>query len=312
MIKVSAPGKIFLMGEHAVVYGRPALLAAVNLRLSVSVFAAKKGITIQSKESSDYVLHAIKKVQEYFKVADMPAIRLAVSSSIPTGYHVGSSAAAAVATVAAVTYFVKKIWNPALFNRIAYEVEKKQHGNPSGADNTAVTVGGLLWYRRELEFLKSIWQFPFGVSTALNHFFLIDTGRPKETTGEMVSMVAANVKHKKKKMEALFSVNEEQVKKIAVAIKEENERELIGAMKIGEKTLEDMGVVSKKVIPFVRTIEKVGGAAKILGGGGASGGVGFLLCYHTDIKRITQLSQKYSYKTVTIYLGEKGVSLDEK
>jgi mevalonate kinase len=313
MTVVSAPGKIFLMGEHAVVYGRPALLAAIGLRLSVSVTKGTGGkTTIVSQESPEYVLHAITKVQEYYQIDVVPPLRVTVRSDIPSGYHVGSSAGTAVATVGAVTYFLKKIWNPVQFNRIAYEVEKKQHGNPSGADNTAVTVGGLLWYRRELEFLKSVWQLPYKIHSAVNHFFLIDTGKPEESTGEMVALVALKVKRQKAKMERLFSTNEEQVRKIAVALKEGDRENLTAAIQAGEKTLEDMGVVSRDVIPCIREIERSGGAAKILGGGGKSGGVGFLLCYHTDKKIVEHVCKKYSYTTKDIQLGEGGVRLDEK
>ena len=41
------------MGEHAVVYGKPALLAAINLRLKVSVEKAKK-LDIVSNEPTEY------------------------------------------------------------------------------------------------------------------------------------------------------------------------------------------------------------------------------------------------------------------
>jgi mevalonate kinase len=313
MVTVSAPGKVFLMGEHAVVYGKPALLSAINLRLSVSVTEGSGNeITVESQESPEYVLHAIQKVGEYYHISRLPPVHVVIRSSIPAGYHVGSSAATAVATVAAATYFLKKIWNPAVFNRIAYEVEKKQHGNPSGADNTAVTVGGLIWYRRELEFLKSIWQLPFHIHERVNHFFLIDTGKPKESTREMVSRVAAKVKSQKSKMDSIFLRNEEQVKRITVALKEGDEKEVIDAIRTGEKTLEDMGVVGKKVLPVIRGIEKNGGAVKILGGGGVEAGVGFLLCYHTDKKKIADICKKYSYTTTDIKLGEGGVRLDEK
>jgi mevalonate kinase len=313
MVTVSAPGKVFLMGEHAVVYGKPALLSAINLRLSVSVTKGSGNtITIDSQESPEYILHAIQKVGEYYHISRLPPLHVIVVSAIPAGYHVGSSAATAVATVAGVTYFLKKIWNPVVFNRIAYDVEKKQHGNPSGADNTAVTVGGLVWYRRELEFLKSIWQLPYHINERVNHFFLIDTGKPKETTGEMVARVAAKVKKQKSTMDSIFLVNEEQVRRITVALKVGDEREVVDAIRIGEKTLEDMGVVSKKVLPVIRDIEKHGGAAKILGGGGVEAGVGFLLCYHTDKKQIADICKKYSYTIVDIRLGEGGVRLDEK
>ncbi len=298
------------MGEHAVVHGKPALLAAVNVRLFVSVIPAKT-FEIISKESTEYVQYAIDFLVKEYKLAAVPKVKITVDSAVPAGYHLGSSAAVAVATVGALTYFLKKTWNPIAINQLAYEIEKKQHGNPSGGDNTVVTFGGLIWFRRELTFLKSIWQLPFKPAANLAHFFLINTGRPKETTGEMVAFVGQRVKSKKGYMEKLFSVNEEQTRRITVAIKEGDEKTLIDAIQKGERTLEGMGVVSKKVIPFIRAVEASGGAAKILGGGGRKDGVGFLLCYSHDRKKIDGLAAQYHFSPQSIALGEEGIRLEK-
>lgn len=296
MVTVSVPGKIHLMGEHAVVYGKPALLAAINLRLHVTVEVGTNGIDVVSSESSDYIRYAVEVVREQYKLTSLPSMKITITSDIPAGFHLGSSAAVAVGTVGAVTYFLKKVWNPAAINQIAYEVEKKMHGNPSGGDNTTVTMGGFIWFRKELEFLKSIWQLPFKLPAALDHFFLINTGRPKETTGEMVAFVS-----KQKNIQKFFDENEKQTKRVAVAIKDGDEHVLIDAIRKGERTLEGMGVVSKKVIPYIREIEKAGGAAKILGGGGRTDGVGFLLCYHHDPEK---------FEAMPIRLGEEGIRLE--
>lgn len=300
------------MGEHAVVYGKPALLSAVNLRLSVAIESGKPHISAPAKEVAEVVAYAMDIVRKEFKLENLPDYTVTVVSDIPFGFHLGSSAALAVATVGATMYAAKKIWNPAVINQLAYEVEKKQHGNPSGGDNTAVTFGGFLWFRRELEFLKSIWQLPFKPAKNLNHFFLIDTGKPKETTGEMVSYVKSQMSKRKFQMEKLMNQNEEQTKRITVAIKEGNEEELVGAIQIGERTLEGMGVVSKKVLPLIRSIEKEGGAAKILGGGGQKDGVGFLLCYHHKPADIGSISKSYGFSIRRITLGEEGVRLERK
>ncbi len=333
-VVVSVPGKVHLMGEHAVVYGKPALLAAINLRLQATVtplsFPRKRESSVQrldprvkpeddnsvveiiSSEPIDYVRHIIEVVREHYKFKELPRLRITIGSEIPAGYHLGSSAAVAVATAGALTFFLKKIWNPQLFNQLAYEAEKKMHGNPSGGDNTTVTVGGFVWFRKELEFLKSIWQLPFKPHSSLNHFFLINTGRPKETTGEMVHYVRAKSKEQRAKYKNLFDENEEQTRRIARAMKEGDEKELVDAIQVGERTLEGMGVVSAKVIPLIRQIEKIGGAAKILGGGGRKEGVGFLLCYHREPKKIETFCKPLGYTIKNITLGEEGVRLEEK
>jgi mevalonate kinase len=194
-------------------------------------------------------------------------------------------------------YFLKKVWNPTTINKLAYEAEKYIHKTPSGVDNTAITFGGFLWYRKELEFLRSFWQLPLKLPPALNHFSLIDTGRPKENTGEMVAFVRTQ-----RNLQKFLDANEIQTKRIAVAIKEGDEKTLIDAMKKGERTLERIGAVSKKVLPVIRKVEQAGGAAKILGGGGRTDGVGYLLCY----------SHHPPKGSVQIRLGEEGIRLERK
>lgn len=315
MITVSVPGKVHLMGEHAVVYGRPALIAAINMRMRVSIepnTQSSDSISILSTEPTEHARFAVTWLLEKLHIHDPENITITIDSDIPAGYHLGSSAAMAVALSGAVLYFFKKIWNPIKSNELAYEIEKKQHGNPSGGDNTTVTTGGFVWYRKELEFLRSIWQLPFKPHASLHHFFLINTGRPHETTGEMVALVRSKVDSQKSKMEQLFSQNEIQVKRATTALKEGNEKELIDAIKAGEQTLEGMGVVSLQVQPLMRKIEALGGAVKILGGGGKKDGVGFLLCYHHEPKTIEEIAREYSYTIQHITLGEEGIRLDEK
>jgi len=310
------------MGEHAVVYGKPAILAAINLRMCISirhqtrqkhhVHKKQMDIEILSQEPINDAQYAVRLLLEQLSVNDYQPFSISISSQIPAGYHLGSSAALAVGLSGVMLYYFKKVWNPIRINELAYEIEKKQHGNPSGGDNTAVTTGGFLWFRKELEFLKSMWQLPFKPQSSLNHFFLINTGKPIETTGEMVTYVKEKMKKEKIKMEKLLALNEQQTKRIVLALKEGNEEELLDAIHIGEQTLEGFGVVSKTIQPLMRAIEKTGGAAKILGGGGRKAGVGFILCYHHTPKDIEYMCRPYGYSLKHITLGEEGVRLESK
>lgn len=303
-VTVSVPGKVHLMGEHAVVYGKPALLAAVNKRMYITVADA-----VETGERDAYDGFIIGLLEKELKQR-FPPLAITISSDVPAGFHLGTSAMVAVGTIAALLYATKKVWNPERVNMLAYEAEKKQHGNPSGGDNTCVTFGGLLWYRKELEFLKSMWQLPFRPSKKLHNFFLIKTTKPKESTGDMIRHVAEKVKKNKDHMEFVFAQNERQTRALAGALKEGDEKTLIDAMREGEATLEEMGVVSKKVKPLIRTLEESGGAAKILGGGGRADGVGYLLCYHPTAKCIQEACKPYGYSVESISLGEEGLRLE--
>lgn len=309
-IKVSTPGKVHLMGEHAVVYGAPALLAAVNRRLIVIIEEAEQQkIDVNDVDAQNFIQHAIGIVDKEYDLQPM-GYHLSIVSDLPFGYHLGSSAALAVATVGAYIYLRKKLWNPIEINRLAYEVEKKQHGNPSGGDNTSVTFGGFVWFRKELEFLKSIWQIPLTIPPELHHFYLVNTGKPNETTGEMVSLVRELYLANQPEMELVFRDNEKATKDVAKAIKENNQGLLMEAMLRGEKTLEAMGVVSESVKPLLRAIEKSGGAGKILGGGGKLGSVGFILIYHPDRTQAEVVVGQAGYALEEVVLGEEGIRLE--
>ena len=317
-VSVSAPGKIHLMGEHAVVYGKPALLSAINLRLTVTVesmdSSQKKPVEIVCPEGEAFIRESVAVIQNALHVTSNQPIRITVISNIPPGYHLGSSAAVAVALTGALMQFYTNTFNKQKINEIAYEIEKIAHGTPSGGDNTTVAYGGLLWYRKETEFLKlfspvslpSLKQF-----RSLQNFFLIDTGRSKESTKEMVSSVKQLFEKNPQVKKHVLDANEEAVKKAAEALVHTDESSLIQALQLGEQTLEAMQVVSAKIIPFIREIENRGGAAKILGGGGKSDRAGYLLCYHPHVKNVQKISEKYGYSVQAIQLGEEGVRLEK-
>lgn len=309
-ITVSVPGKIHLMGEHAVVHGKPGLLAAINKRLVVTVCEGTKDLEIHAPEGEEYIKHAVDIARKDIRQKDKINLNISVVSEIPIGFHLGSSAAIAVGVVGACLYFFTKTWDLEKINVLAYEVEKRQHGTPSGGDNTIVTYGGLVWYRKEFEFLKNMTPLAFRPHPSLKTFYLINTGRPVETTGEMVAMVRERVENEPRIMQDIFNENERQTKRLTVALKDGNEGDLVDAIQKGEQTLEDMGVVSETVKPLIRDIERLKSGVKILGGGGKERGVGFLLCYSRKMKEVKKICGSYNYPIEQIVLGEEGIRLE--
>lgn len=271
MLKVSAPGKIILSGEHAVVYSRPAILAAVNLRLS-----------IRSKGS--------KRV---------------IDSDVPVGCGMGSSAAYAVALSA----LKCKPWNLEKINDYAYKIEKKHHGNPSGGDNTVSTYGGFLWYRKEAEGLKIF--SPIKVRVKLPKFFIINTGKPLESTKEMVSLVAEFGKKNPKKFKEILTGIESVTRKFLQYLLKEKEYKISELIKENEHLLEELGVVSETAKQMIRVIERIGGAAKVSGAGGKKDRSGILLVYHKNPKTLIKFAKSRNLDIFLVKLGEEGVRIEE-
>ena len=171
MTTASAPGKIILFGEHAVVYGRPALAVPITqVHADVEVKdSSLAGIWI---DAPDVDLHAelntlpsdhpIASVIHNFlflsRVAQFPNLEIKITSTIPVASGLGSGAAVTVALVRALSTHLNHSMTEDEINAFAYEIETLHHGTPSGIDNTVVT------YARPVYFIKgqSIEMFKVG------------------------------------------------------------------------------------------------------------------------------------------------------
>ncbi|MCR4305965.1 MAG: hypothetical protein NUV73_02690, partial [Candidatus Daviesbacteria bacterium] len=203
-IKVSAPGKIHLLGEHMVVYGKPAIIATVNLRITANILPAK---TKTRLEEMQQVIEPI--IKKELGIKTIPPYQLTITSQLPIGAGLGSSAAVSAACIAALLSHLKIKWDLNLINKLAYEAEKVFHGNPSGGDNSTVVFGGLIWFRKESPDLKIIQPVPFTIPHKLaKNFVLINTGKPSETTKQMVELVSTKFKVKSKKFKEIFDHQE--------------------------------------------------------------------------------------------------------
>ncbi len=160
-ISASAPAKIILFGEHAVVYGQPAIAVPVSsLRAIAQVDAAYTGdhlqIVLQDMQHETLTLtshpdHPIMQlVQQLCQHIGQqaPAVRIVLTSSIPIASGLGSGAATSVSVARALLNDMQTLLEPIALNQIVYEVEKIYHGTPSGIDNTVIV------YEQAVYFIK--------------------------------------------------------------------------------------------------------------------------------------------------------------
>ena len=161
MTTASAPGKIILFGEHAVVYGRPALAIPVTqVQATAKVTkASRPGIWIEAPDislfsdlaslpSSHPLAAVIQGVFTALGIGSLPALTVQITSTIPVASGLGSGAAVSVAIVRALSEFLGHPLPEETISALAYEVEKLHHGTPSGIDNTVIT------YARPVYFVK--------------------------------------------------------------------------------------------------------------------------------------------------------------
>ena len=163
-ITATAPGKIILFGEHAVVYGRPAIavpLAQVQARAVVSANprGAPGSVQFQAPDVNldaslealplDHPLRrAVELVGGALGLERLPALTLRITSSIPVASGLGSGAAVSVAVIRALAVFLGRPLPPEQVSALAFEVEKLHHGTPSGIDNTVVTYALPVYFVR--------------------------------------------------------------------------------------------------------------------------------------------------------------------
>ena len=309
MVKVSAPGKVILSGEHAVVYGYPAILAAVDKRISIELDKAGKRVKPISLPKSGLLKYALKRTIGLTGI-NPGALRIKIDSRLPIGSGMGSSAALSVALVGAFYKLTRLPWDLKKINEIGYEIEKKHHGNPSGGDNTISTYGGFLWYRKEAENFKIF--FPVKPKRRLGRIFLVNTGKPIETTGEMVSLVAERYKKNPEGVKKLLEAIANTTKSLLRYILEEEKSSLVGIFKENERYLEQLGVVSQKARKIIRVFERIGAGAKITGAGGKKDGSGMILIRHPDEEKIIKFAEDRNLDILSVRLGEEGVRVEKE
>ncbi len=160
----SACGKVILFGEHAVVYGQPALAAGIARGVVVRSAspAARLGLRLHtpggevveaSRGGAGRLSEALTRLAESLEaeVGALPPLTLEVESALPPGAGLGSSAALAVAVARALLggagCGVGEA-GMAQVLRAATAAESVFHGNPSGVDHTTAAYGGVLRFVR--------------------------------------------------------------------------------------------------------------------------------------------------------------------
>ncbi len=171
-ISSTAPGKVILFGEHAVVYGRPAIATPVTqVKARAVVTANPRGdvgqvrvhapdinldAMLEDLPPGDPLAVALRGVSSALKVKRLPACTIKISSTIPVAAGLGSGAAVSVAVIRAFSAFLGHPLPDEKVSALAYEVEKIYHGTPSGIDNSVVTFAKPVYFvkGRPIETLK--------------------------------------------------------------------------------------------------------------------------------------------------------------
>jgi len=293
----SAPGKIILFGEHAVVYGRPAIAAPVtevqaravvtaNPKRADSGAVASSAVAFNGAAFSgaafriiapeidlddrldalppEHPLRAvIQSVCDTLEVSQPPAFTLKVTSTIPVAAGLGSGAAVAVAIIRAFSSFLGHPLPDEQVNALAFEAEKILHGSPSGIDNTVVT------YSQPVFFIKGQPTSRLSVRRAFT-IVIGDTGvtsPTRESVGDLRRAWQTDPTH----FEAMFESAGAIAQSARRAI-EDGAIELLGPlMDANHGILRKMGVSCNELDNLVLVARQSGAWGAKLSGGGRGG-----------------------------------------
>jgi len=317
----SAPGKLMVLGEHAVVYGHPCIVTAVDQRVRVIVEANGEGeVHIKSPnvgldeykkslinlgkgdvpKSMSFVEHLIKRV--YGKYGISRGITVTTESDFSTQFGFGSSAAVAVALAKGLAeYFGLEMDEKALFEE-AYGAVLEVQGVGSGFDVAASVYGGTLYYVTPGKQIEKIGggELPMVVGY---------TGI-KADTPTIVRQVA-ELRRQERWVEAVFGDINDLVKRANRDIKK-NRFEQVGKwMDKNQELLSTLNVSSQELDNLIAAAKSAGAwGAKLSGAGGGDCMIAFV--ERKKKRQVQEAIERAGGVFMDVVTGAEGVRVEEK
>lgn len=330
-IRVRTPAKLVISGEHAVVYGNPAIGIAVNRYMDVTIrwlklaqwsfelmgISFKRQVTLSAlhklkgkihrqyelfkngehsirdvlKHPFELSLYTATNVIEKFRRHLPNGIGIATDSDIPTGCGMGSSAACVVGLIHAMAELLDLDLSIEDYLALGVESENLQHGNSSGLDVNLVYRGGCLHYQQQI-------CTPLRYPTDWN-WQLIHTGTPASSTGECIS---AAKNHLSALMLADFAQTTQHMRE---ALELGNIPQAQQAINDNHQLLKKIGVVPETVARFIRDCESKNAAAKVCGAGACYGQAAGMVLVLGD-STVGDLCQRYGYTLMPVQIETRG------
>jgi mevalonate kinase len=272
----TAPGKMILVGEHAVVYGRPAIafpVTQVNARVVIEpvVKGTPGKIILDAPDISFHgnladlptdngFVRLLDVFLYHFHFSRLPASKIIISSTIPIASGMGSGAAVSTAMVRALASFTGQSITEQEISRIVFEVEKVYHGNPSGIDNAVIA------FHKPVFFIKGSNPVLIKVAQPLT-FVLADTGI-QSNTKIAVDGVRNRWEQAKTEYEKYFDEIDDIVRKATFEIEHSPITKLGELMTKNHEILKKIEVSTPQLDELVETSLSVGAmGAKLIGAG---------------------------------------------
>ena len=280
-ISASTPGKAILFGEHAVVYGYPAIAIPVsNVRTKTYISANPRGKSdqifieapdIDLKNSIDDlpennpVKALLLLLKKHLNIHHFPSFNLKIKSTIPIAAGLGSGAAVSISIIRALCGFLGIEINNEDISEIAFQIEKLHHGTPSGIDNTVIT------YKKPIYFVK---DKPFKIVNIKNPFTLLiaDSG-VRSLTSEVVGGLREKYRKMPQNIDQEFNKTGEIVDKAYTCLTHGDYEDLGILMNQNQEILSTLGVSHKVLDHLIDVAVSHGAFGAKLSGAGQGGNI---------------------------------------
>ena len=252
----SASAKTILFGEHAVVYGEPAIAIPLpNLRTYAEIRPDSNEFRIISENTglnkayndldpASGIKQLIDLLISELQLDELPHATLMIRSDIPIASGLGSGAAVSVAVIREFARYFEKNLSSGKINEIAFEIEKIYHGFPSGIDNTTIT------YETPIIFSKSGGFTKLSADVTKLPLLIVDSGIRSRTV-DAVTDVRNNYENNKKYLHQIGLL----VKKAERELEEGNLEEIGMLMNENQRLLAQIGVSCEKIDQYISIAE---------------------------------------------------------
>jgi len=317
----SAPAKVILFGEHFVVENEPAIAAALDLRVEVSVnLLDEKRFEIRSGNLFSFVrlddlLSNHYSVNQHFKPLYVilrkvieeygfeGGLKFIIKSPIPMGVGLGSSAAVFVAFSAGLLKAVAGEYDLEKVVKLASEGEILAHGRPSGIDPTISANGGVIVYRKSEGFIP--------LKAAVPLHLVIGVSGEVRSTATMVEKVLSLKKRFPEIFEPLYHAAGHLAIEAAKAIERGDLTSIGMLMNINHGLLSSLGVSTMNLERLVHAARDAGAlGAKITGAGG--GGAIISICPQNLLETVASAIKRSGGFPLISKVSDRGVSVIER
>ena len=289
----SAPGKIILFGEHFVVHGTRAILAAIDKRVTVtSTFTDNKTIKVNSQlgtlevpisssheevenEFRPFVYLANKIVNSNHNVN---GLEITIDSDIPIGVGLGSSSACCVAAAASISELFKELSSKEILN-LSIDAEKTIFPDTSGADCTVCTYGGMIEYP-SIEKIDNTFDLNLVIANSMI----------PHNTKNSVKKVNKFKENDEDRFSQLCDLENGLISEVIVAMKNNDVTALGLKMSENQKYLEEIQVSNDTLRDMINSLNEISLGSKITGAG--DGGCIIALVKDENVNKVPALLGK--------------------